>query len=154
MQKSKKVFGFQKQLAFGDKGEDFFVKCYKKRGAKKVAIREYDMIIDGDKSVELKSDSYPMSKTENFFFERYRNKETKKAGGPWQSNEHGCEYFVYCYIQDKTFFWFKTSDLCKFLNKIIKKYPAKQIRNKGWSCIGYCIPREIVRHLVIQEDKF
>ncbi len=149
MKQSNKVFGFQDQLKIGNKGENSFVKYYKDRGAKKVKTRDFDITIDNDKKVELKTDSYKMEKTANFFFERYRNAE-KAPGGPWQSKEKGCHYFVY----DKTFFWFDNDKLCKFLDKIIKNYEPKQIRNKGWACIGYAIPREIVKHLVIQEDKF
>ena len=154
MKDSKKVFGFQKQLKIGDKGEKFFLKCYKNRGAKKVKIRDYDITIDDEQKVELKSDQYRMDETENFFFERYGNDNNMTNGGPWSALDNNVKYFVYCFVYDKTFFWFETNKLCEFLDNEIENHKPKRIRNNGWASIGFAIPREKVQHLVIQQDTF
>jgi|ERR1017187_2085055 hypothetical protein len=154
MQQSKKIFDFNKQMKIGNNGEDFFCECYKDRSPIKSSFREFDVIIDGNKMVEIKTDSYSMDSTPNFFMERYGDKERTKEAGPWRAKKDSLNYFCYLFIKDKTFFWFYPQELCDFLDNHINELEEKEIRNKGWSAIGFCVEREKIKHLALQIDKF
>ncbi len=144
------VFSFKKQLDVGNIGETLFLKYYK--GSAKSDGRKYDITFKG-KKVELKTDTYPMSKTANYFMERYGSVEDKKVGGPWRAKEDGVDYFVYLFIADKTFFWFDTVSLVKFLDEHTKKMRGKTVANKTYSSLGFCVPRDDLTHLLIRTDK-
>jgi len=147
----KEVFGFKKQLSIGSKGEELFLRKYK--DSSKSDDRKYDLLYKGQK-VELKTDTYPMQKTENFFMERYGSIEDQKIGGPWRAREDKVEHFVYFYLADKTFFWFNSKALADFLDTYIKNKRGKTVANRGYSSLGFAVPREDLRHLIISEDAF
>lgn len=146
----KEVFGFTKQLTIGNKGEELFLRHYK--DSKKSDERKYDLLYKGEK-VELKTDTYPMQQTENFFMERFGSIEDAKIGGPWRAREDGIKYFVYFYIANKTFFWFHSKELADFLDEYTKGKRGKTVANKSYSSLGFAVPREDLRHLIIKEDK-
>lgn len=149
MQESKKIFDFKEQLAVGNNGEQDFLNYYK--DAKKATVRAHDFDLN-DKKVELKTDSYSFERTDNFFIERYSDYTNMKDGSVWQSSH--CDFFVYYYIQEKTFFWFDTKSFKDFLDEYIKDKSYVLIRNKGWTALGYKIKREDCRKFIIREDKF
>jgi len=146
----KEVFGFKKQLTVGNKGEELFLRHYK--GSEKSDIRKYDLLYKGEK-VELKTDTYPMEKTANFFMERYGSIEDGKIGGPWRAREDGVKHFVYFYLADKTFFWFESKALADYLDTYTKDKRGKTVANRGYSSLGFAVPREDLRHLILKEDK-
>jgi hypothetical protein len=145
------IFTFNKQLKVGNKGEALFLKHYK--GSEKSDMRKYDLLFEG-KKVELKTDTYPLDKTPNFFMERYGSVEDKKEGGPWRAKNDKIDLFVYLFISDNTFFWFETKPLVKFLNRHIKELRGKTIPNKTYSSLGYCVARDDLEHLIVRKDKF
>jgi hypothetical protein len=148
-----KVFGFKNQLKVGNKGENYFIKCYHKLNPRKSSSKEIDIIIEDNKKVELKSDSYSMDKTPNFFLEKIGNNVSGKLGGAHRAVADGIDWFVYLYMNDKTFFWFKPEDLKNFIDSN-KQLEEKRVLNKSYHSIGVLIPRELVKHLVFRTDTF
>lgn len=146
------TFDFKKQLTIGSTGENLFLKHYAP-DAGKADGRKYDLTYK-EKKVELKTDTYPMQKTENFFMERYGSIEDKKEGGPWRANTDGVDYFVYFYLANKVFFWFETAPLVEFLDKHTLTMRGKTVANRGYVTLGFAVNREALRHLIIREDKF
>lgn len=146
-----KTFDFKKQLKIGAKGEDLFLSLYPE--AKKADGIKYDFTWRG-KSVEIKTDSYDMGATPNFFFEHISDVKSMesaktKMGGPWRALEDGVDYFVYLFSTQKKCFWFKPKPLVEFLDEHIKTLGYKVIRNRGWSSRGYAVAREKVAHLYL-----
>ena len=70
-----------------------------------------------EKKLELKTDTYLMEDTENFFME---TESHGKPGGPWRALGDGIDFFVYYYIKNNSFFWFHPKSLCKKLDKLIR----------------------------------
>lgn len=145
------MFYFNKQLSVGNNGEENFLKFYKDRNARKGDGRVVDLFIDKDKTVELKSDTYP---SKNFFMERYGSNVTMKSGSVWRSLEESISFFVYYFIKEQTFYWFEPAPLAEFLDKYILKLQPRQIHNKGYYSIGYIVPVKDIEHLAISIDKF
>ncbi len=150
----KKVFGFQKQLKQGEKGEQFFMECYHNLHPRKSSAREVDIFINENETVELKSDSYPESETENFFMELVGSTKTGKLGGPYLSVQNNVDFFVYHYTTDKTFYWFDPKALVKYIDENGHEFKKREIMNRGWSSLGLLIPREKIAHLLIKKDTF
>lgn len=151
---NKKIFKFNKQLSIGKKGELNFIKNYKSLGARLSRAREYDILVNDNEKLELKSDSYSESNTPNMFLEKVGVSTTKKAGGPFLSVIHNCKYFVYHYIQNNTFYWFRPEDLCDYINKNEKNLQKREIWNRGYNSVGFLVPRKDVENLLIRFDKF
>jgi hypothetical protein len=78
------TFSFQAQLSIGDKGEKDFQEHYSKFKPIKSTDRRIDFELCDGKTVELKTDSYDMSRTENFFFEILSCTKSKKPGGVYR----------------------------------------------------------------------
>lgn len=149
-----KTFYFSKQKKNGDKGENKFVEHYKSLNARIGDGKIIDLLINEDESVELKTDSYPMEDTKNFFIERYGNIEKAKDGSVWRSSKDKIKWFVYYYISDNTFFWFDVEKLKDFIDKNDTLFQTREVRNPGYSSIGFLVPRDKVKHLIEREDKF
>ena len=90
----------------------------------------------------------------NFFIERYGNLDKLKDGSVWKSSLDKINWFVYYYVPDRTFFWFKVEELKDFMEENMAKFQQRKIRNIGWEALGFLVPREEVRHLIKKEDKF
>ena len=146
-----KVFTFQKQLGIGSAGENLFLQRYK--GSTKTDGRKSDLTFQ-EKLVELKTDTYSMERTSNFFMEHYGSIEGQKIGGPWRAAQDDVHYFVYLYIEQQAFYWFESKPLVKFLDTYIKQLKPKTVRNKGYTTLGYAVPRAGVDHLVVKRDMF
>lgn len=101
---------------------------------------------------ELKTDSYNMNKTANFFIEIYSDIERGKLGGPAQALEHGSKYWMYLFTQNKILFIFDTKALCGWLIDNAKDYATIEIPNKGWTTGGIKVPREALKHLYTQKE--
>lgn len=150
------VFDFKQQLAVGDIGEKEFQSYYKHLEPKKSEDRKYDFILVDGQTVELKTDTYDMSATGNFFMELFSDTKKGSIGGPWRAAQDDVRFFVYYFRSNKTFFWFESKLLVSELDKIllVGKYKLKSIRNKGWTAEGYCIPRETLKAILYKEDTF
>jgi len=146
----KEVFTFKKQIGVGNVGENLFLKTY--AGSTKSTDLKYDFTYKG-KKVELKTDTYPMEKTSNFFMEQYGSIEDKKLGGPWRASQDEVDYFVYLYLADKKFFWFETKSLVKFLDECVKDLRGKSVWNRGYTTFGFAVPRALVDDLIIKRDQ-
>lgn len=152
---SKKKFGFKEQMYAGDKGEALFKKAYKKvEKPIKTDGRKFDFYVNETETAEIKTDTYSMSKTKNFFMERFSSTQSKKPGGPWRAAEDDVDYFIYLFISDNVFYWFEPKALSKFLDDYIKSEKPIFIRNKGWETEGYKVKREDIAHLCSRKDVF
>ena len=153
----KKVFGFGEQLSIGNLGEQDFLKYYKELSPKKsLDDKAIDFTLGDGKLVELKSDSYDLNLTPNFFIEMYGNVENSSFGGPFKAMKDKIDFFVYYFPKNKTFFWFDTVKLCYTAEKIILdlKLKPKYIRNKTWTTLGYAINRDSLKEILIKTDIF
>jgi hypothetical protein len=150
--KAKKVFDFQEQLEVGNRGETLFARQYALLNPIKTQDRKFDFVLNDGKLVEVKTDTYSMSRTENFFMEYFSNIDDAKLGGPWRAANDNVDYFVYFFLPQKTFFWFDSKKLVSYLDKMLETYTPMRILNKGWTTLGYLVPREDVRDLVIKEE--
>lgn len=146
-----KVFDFKKQLKIGSDAEANFLEKYPK--LKRLDGYKGDFETPDGSKIELKADSYCPTKTKNFFIERYSDVNTEKVGGPWQADTHQCIYFVYTFTKTGDFYWFDTKQLLVYLNKNVKKYPYAYVPNKGWTGKGFLVPREDLKHLLVEEPK-
>ena len=145
---SEKTFGWKTQLSVGQRGEKLFQETYPK--STQTDGRIDDFILDGER-IELKSDSYEMSKTSNVFLEFYGNTDKKSVGGPWRTAQDDIKWFVYLFLHDKKFFWYESKKLVKFLDEHIKTLKPKIVRNKGYDTCGFAVSREAIKHL--ERDK-
>jgi hypothetical protein len=141
---SKGVYGFKTQLRVGQVGEIVFheANC-------KDVIRldgkegDFEYRSDGSK-LELKTDFWRMEDTPNMFIERYSNKEKQTPGGPYQALTHGCEWFVYFYVANLTYFKFNTQALVDRLDGLLPTLTPTDIVNKSHVTQGYRVPREAI----------
>lgn len=154
-----RFFKFDEQLAIGNIGETNFQQYYSELNPQKSKDKKIDFILNNNHTVELKTDSYNMEKTPNFFMEQYTVSDDKiNLGGPWRTKEHGVNLFVYYFLNNKVFFWFCPITLCEFLDKYIKdnKLNKISIPNKGsngtyYEAQGYKIPREILKSIWLKQ---
>lgn len=141
-------FDFNKQLKIGAKGEEDFVLSYP-TVITPFSGHAYDFdCVDTGAKIELKTDTYDMDKTVNFFIERYSDYNKKSPGGPWQSLDKGVS--VFCYYFKKNGVWFQFNSLKKLVNRLNKITEGKGlvfIQNRGWTTAGYKIRREDIMDL-------
>lgn len=156
-----RYFNFDDQFRTGVVGENDFVRVYGEMGATKSVDRKADVVLGDGKTVELKTDTYDMAKTPNFFMEQLTVSDNgSNLGGPWRSKEHDIDYFVYYFLSNKVFFWFTPVTLCEFLDKYIAehglrpiKIPNKDRRGGYYEALGFKIPRDSVKPVLIREHK-
>lgn len=144
------TWNMQKQLGVGAAGEALFLKHWPDKAVRHPVFKGPDFLDSKGRILEVKTDTYPMQKTPNFFMERWSDRESGKPGGPWQAHLKGATCFVYMFIGDRT--WFVCEDLpqlCTELDGLIGagKLRPKQVMNRGWITEGYAVPRvALVRH--------
>jgi hypothetical protein len=98
------IHQFKNSHVIGKEGEDILMATYDElRFAGGI---DCDLIRYPTCGVEVKTDTYPMSKTDNFFMERHGNIEAHTDGGPWYAQLHGAQVFLYFFIQDNRLFSF------------------------------------------------
>ncbi len=106
--------------------------------------------------MELKSDSYDMSRTPNFFMERISNVEKGTPGGPWQALDKNIPLFVYWYPKHRHSFWFRTRQLVFLLNSMARSFKKHRVLNMGYRSEGLLVPRyylEQIYNEVIYEEE-
>ena len=137
------MFDFQTQLEVGEAGEAFLLKHCPHLSRPVKATREYDLVTTAGHSVEVKTDTYDMEKTPNFFMEYESH---GKPGGPWRAAQDGVDIFVYMFVHPfPRAFWFNdTKSLVEALDewKDKKRRYVHVVRNKAWVAKGYTVPRE------------
>jgi len=144
------MFQFKEQLSIGAEGEALFHTLYPK--LEKADGIKYDFKYN-DKTVELKTDSYSMAKTPNFFMERYSDVERGTNGGPWRAAYDNVDYFVYMYSKERRCFWFSPKQLVEFLDGYVKSKSTVSIPNRTWTTTGYLVPRSIVSKFVLNASE-
>lgn len=140
---SKSDWNFKKQLLVGDRGEELFLQYYP-NPVEVYPGREYDFTCKktGAK-IELKTDTYNMDKTPNFFLERYSDINRKTPGGPWRSYEDKVDIFCYYFVRHNIWFQFNNLELLiERLNILTKKKGLIYVKNQGWVTGGYTVPRD------------
>lgn len=150
------TFKFKTQLSVGDSGEKLFLEHYPKK-IQLYTGREYDFdCLETGRKLELKTDTYPMIKTPNFFMERYSDSDKKSNGGPWRAAADSVDDFFYMFVSDRVWFHFANPvALVEKLDKIIKdkKLKPMSVMNIKWRTVGYKILRSDVSDLY-EEHKF
>lgn len=141
------MFDFKQQLNAGAEGEALFLKLYP--WLNKADGIVFDFERDG-KTVELKTDTYSMSKTPNFFMERHSDKARQTLGGPWRAARDNVDFFVYMFLAEKKCFWFRSKELAGFLDTHCANKRTIDVPNKTWTTCGYLVNRKDVEHLVIR----
>lgn len=141
---SKKTWDFKDQLAVGSRGEELFLEHYPRRlELIPEHYADFKVVSSGD-IVELKTDTYNMNKTENFFIERWSDVTSpkKKPGSLWQSHAKGATIFCYMFVRHNI--WFEFRDLPATIKRIEELQKGKgfiHIKNKGWITAGWKVPR-------------
>lgn len=148
-----RIFSFEEQLEAGNQGETIFLEAYNKFGVTKADGRIFDFKI-GDKTIELKTDTYELSKTPNFFMEYYSDTKNQKMGGPFRANNDNVDYFVYFFINGGIFYWFQAKPLAQHLNEYILDKSYILVQNRNWTTLGYKIKRSQIKHLCLRKDKY
>jgi hypothetical protein len=142
---------FQKDLQAGLLGQKAFAKLF--THLVETDGKSGDFTTPDGAKVEVKTDMYAMTKTANFFMERFSSVEVGSPGGPWQALKHECEYFVYWYAADSTGFVWRTADLVKQLDVIIGQLKPVEVRNRRWTTVGFKVPRAALIPLATFNNK-
>lgn len=137
-----KVHKFRESLAVGSAGEALF--CKYRPEWERLDGRKHDFVnkLTGD-TLELKTDTYDMKQTRNFFIERYGHLEKLKPGGPWQAQVNGSTFWSYLFVQNMTLFTWQTSQLVALLDSMKLPRPS-YIYNPGYVTLGYKIERGLL----------
>lgn len=145
---STSVFDFKTQLRVGERGQELFLKHYHEPLQLSDTLA-FDFIVrDTGEPLELKTDTYNMLKTPNFFWERWSDVINKRPGGPWQAHEKGAKRFVYMFVRHNTYFEFRNIPaLLVRLDALTKDSYGIAVKNRGWITSGYAVKREAVHDL-------
>jgi len=149
-----KFFDFDEQLRIGRKGERLLLLKWPDPVCKHEVLTGPDFVDSKGRVIELKTDTYDMDRTHNFFFERFSNVETQSPGGIWQAALKGSTCFVYLFINNKRWFIFEDLPaLCAKVEQLIidKNLVMHKVQNRNWVTGGYKIPRAAVRDLYREE---
>jgi hypothetical protein len=153
----RKRFDFQQQMGTGDAGEKDFQTYYPEFAPiKSKDDLKFDFTLNNGHKLELKTDTYRLDETPNFFMEYYSDSKNLKVGGPWRAYNDEIDLFVYYFVQDRTFFWFKTKELHQALENHLSLYnpKIKSVPNKGWITQGFAIPRDSLDKILLKKDTF
>lgn len=139
---------FKKQLEVGDRGEQLFMEYY----PRKLEIypgREYDFTVKSSREkLELKTDTYNINKSNNFFFERFSDVHRKTPGGPWRSLKDDIDIFCYYFVRHNVWYEFRDiPELIYRLDDLTKKQGLIYIKNRGWVTGGYKVDRDALDDL-------
>lgn len=145
-------FNFARQNEIGKKGEEILVANYHMQPLQKLEGKSKigDFMRTDGKIIEIKSDTYPLARTPNFFMEYYSNLAKQTPGGPWRTFLNGADIFLYLYLSDMVYY--ECDDVHKLvwtLDDLVAKQKLKpqRIVNTTWITTGYKIPRESVSSL-------
>ena len=141
---------FERDLAKGQASEhNFFMKyqhCITRTDGRR---GDFEINKTGE-VLELKTDSYDPRHTDNFFMERHSY--DNKPGGPWQSQEHNVSYYLYWFPITADLFIFNVNELVYRLTKIEKTLQKINVKNEGYTTVGYKVPRDQLRVLFLQPE--
>ena len=139
-----KTFGWAKQLGIGNSYQQQFFDKHAAFLLKTKGHHSGDFkVVSTGKQLELKSDQY--HKTDNFFIERWSNKDEQKPGGPWQARRHGTDYFIYWFPHQNEIYLFDVELMIEALDIIIPTLKPVDIKNISYTTQGYKVPKS---HLI------
>lgn len=144
------MFIFSNSLKEGQKGEDLFYEINHDILNREDGFKYDFSFKSSGKKIELKSDYYDSTRTENFFLERYSDFDKKIDGGAWQSLKNNVDYYCYFYIKNKELYVFDVKKLVEFLERICSEKDLIFIPNKNYRTAGYKINRDYLSSIVIQ----
>jgi hypothetical protein len=151
---SGKKFDFQTQIEIGNQGEIWLKANYHQQLQKVDKLSPVGDFLRADgKIIEIKTDTYPIDRTPNFFFEQYSSLDAKSLGGPWRAYEKGADIFLYFYVSSGVYYEFEDLyNLVRRTDEIIKtkKLRPIYIRNRGWTTTGFKIERQWVSDLCVE----
>lgn len=141
------MHNFQSSLRKGQAGEELLLTLWP--GLTKLDGRRSDFVTSEGETVELKTDSYTVEKTANFFIELVSDLQRFKVGGPAQALNNKTTYWVYLYPASKVLYIFETDKLVKEIHKLLltEKLVPCLIPNKSWTTMGIKVPRELLSHI-------
>ena len=146
-----KTWSFKEQIAVGDEGQRLFLKNYHTPITEYVPHAADFQVVSTGQLVELKTDTYSMAKTPNFFIERWSDIGSKKPGSVWQSVEKGVTIFCYMFLNDRTYFEFvDLPALVSRLDTLTDGAYLMAIKNRGWTTGGYRVKRSDLKDLYTQ----
>lgn len=146
-----KIHSFKKSLAKGQKGEEAFLELFPDVLERLDGFMQDFRIKKTGETIEVKTDNYCTTKTENFYMERYSYGDVD--GGPWQALSKDSNYFVYWFPKSYEFFCFKTEDLVRELDKITARMPLTNVVNVSHITRGYKVNRFLLEHIAIPIEK-
>lgn len=148
------TWSFQAQNRVGQAGEALLMRHWPHVVTKHPnGIRGVDFADATGALIELKADSYDMTKTPNLFVERYSDLMKLSPGGPWQAHAKGATVLVYLYSQNRR--WLVFRDLPALLGRLealTKGKPGTQIPNRGYITLGHKVARADLQGLYIEEE--
>lgn len=147
----KEPHDFQKSLKRGQKGEAEFFSLFSDVLERLDGYTVDFRIKKSGKTVELKTDLYDPSKSENFFMERFSYGD--KPGGPWQSLDKGADYFVYFFPSSNLIYAWETKVLVAALDMMVKGSYLINVRNIAHTTRGYKVERAILEKYCIPITK-
>lgn len=137
------IFKFDEQIKVGLAGEQLFLAHYPHILSPCPDDRADFIIQELGELIELKTDTYSMEKTPNFFMEKYSDTGKKTLGGPWRAERDGVHRFIYLFQSDRV--WFEFTDipnLIKRLESLTSGRGYVNIKNRGWTTSGYKVKRD------------
>ncbi len=163
---------FRKAFEQGYKGEEFLLKAHADLKRAPDGERRWDLIKTTRPfaRVEVKTDSYPLQASPNFFMERktyvYKGGYTLQ-GGPWRAEKDGVDILVYLFSNGGTAdepgepvaFWFDFGVIPQVVTRIEELIESKQakyrrVRSGGCSAQGYLVPRVLLQDLYEERRYF
>ena len=144
-----KIHNFKDSLKLGNKAEqdwmDLFLQKHPQYELFKTDGRSHDFIIMsafGPFTLELKCDSYDMTKTENVFMERYSSYEKKTVGGPWQAQSKGVDLYCYYFAKQQVMLTANVNKLIIALEELkLNEKDLIPIFNQGYVTKGWKVKR-------------
>lgn len=140
-----KLHSFQKSLKTGKRYENQFNELFKDKVEQLDGYASDFKITKNGKLVELKTDLYCPTKTNNLFMEFYSYGE--EPGGPFQALKKGSDYYIYWFPKSMEFFVFKTATLVKKLNDLYPDPYLINVYNTSHVTRGMKVPREALESI-------
>jgi hypothetical protein len=142
-----KIHSFKESLKKGQKAEAEFYALFKDKVSRSDGYIEDFKVLRTGKLLEVKTDSYDPSKTQNFFMERYSY--DKQPGGPWQSQSKDIDYFIYWFPITMEFWCFKVDSLVAKLEELKDQCREVKVFNTGHVTTGLLVPRHLLQKINI-----
>lgn len=146
------AFDFGVQDKIGKKGEAIFLAKYPEfKHIGSDIWTKNDFVNAKGEVVELKTDTYDMDRTPNFFIEVFSKDTTFSPGGFFRSNN--ATYYVYFFLKNRTAFWFKPEDLIRkmdnpgFFNRELIK-----VANLEYNTLGLTINRDYFNDILLKKE--